>query len=157
MKRIMITVLLAVVLTGCVESSDTFYGVDNVNRLVDNVRINEYFIHNNKYWKVCRDYKSKAWDKEEGFQVEKYPKYPITNVFSGKKYKHKIYEVDDGKYEMEVKMECTFRVYVQLNVFAHHDENFKFDGGTIYFHMDVEEQEGKYRLNGMKAYKHIID
>lgn len=154
MKKIIVLVISLIILIGCEDSS--VQGVTNLNSLVNPVKINNYFIGDNKYWQVCWDYEDKIWEQEEGYQIDKYSAYPITDIVDGYDYDYDIYKVDEDNYEMKVSLSCTFDVYVKPNVFASYNEELTFDGGDIYFHMDIDEKDGRYILNNMKAYKQVF-
>ena len=131
-----------------------FHGVENINRVANSIKINNYFIRNNKYWRVCDVYGERIENKEEGYIDHRLKRVGrLIKIQSGHGYKHRIREVD-GEYKMEVDMTCEFNAIYQTSVFGHASERLEFDGGTIHFDVDIEERDEKYRLNSMKAYKH---
>lgn len=130
-------------------------GTTHLNGLVNQVSINEYFIDNNRYWRACDEQEDKIRDKEPGYELSEYGRYPITNILSGWDYHHSIYKKKDGTYEMDVEITCTYNVRVQLNAFAYADEELSYDGGHVLFQMNVQEDRGHYQLAGMKAYEYI--
>lgn len=130
-------------------------GTTNLNALVNQVSINNYFIDNNSYWSACYEHEDKIRDKEPGYTLSEYERYPIVKVFDGWDYDHSITQKEDGTYEMEVKITCTYDVRVQLNAFGYGQEELSYDGGRVLFKMNIQVDRGHYQLAGMKAYKHI--
>lgn len=131
-----------------------FHGVENINKVTNSIKINSYFIGDNKYWRVCDVYGERIENREDGYIDYRLKRVGrLIKIQSGYGYKHRIKEVN-GKYEMEVDMTCEFNAIYQTSVFGHASERLEFDGGTIHFNVDIEERDGKYRLNSMKAYKH---
>lgn len=157
MRKAMMFVILILFLTGCAEATESaprHEGVQNLNSLVGPIKINDYFIGHNKYWKSCWKHEDKIWDEAKGYELEpEHENYYISEVSDNYEYKHKIYKKADGSYEMKVKIDCEYTVYVRINAFSVSEEERSYDGGTVHFNMDITETDGYYVLNSMKAYK----
>lgn len=160
MKQKMFMVLifaLSLSVVGCTESTQVEKGETNLNSLVNQIDINDYFIHHNKYWKVCWDHKQKIRDREEGYVSEEYGGKQISNIVDGVSYTWDIYK-SGSNYKMDVKLSCDFTVFYAPNVFLRVDEDVSYDGGTVVFNMNIKETEnGRYVLQDMKAIDHYMD
>lgn len=156
--------MLIVVVSGAIvdmESEDvkvqTPTGTINLGAVVSPAKMNSFFINNRSYWSKCDAYEAKIQDREDGFTLQKYKRYPIVNLTDDHSSKHKIYQLSDGKYEMKVSVTCEFKATVKVSLFGYTEEKLEFDGGNVYFNMDIYQNEGRYHLVSMKAYKHSRD
>lgn len=126
-------------------------GTSNLNSLINQISLNNYFVKNNSYWKTCRQHEDKIRDGEEGYELEKYKYGRITDVYDGVDYQHNIYKKEDGSFEMKADLTCKYKVSVQVSAFGYATEDMIRPGGSVIFDMNIREVEGRYQLIGMKA------
>lgn len=132
-------------------------GTINLGAVVSPTKVNNFFINNRSYLSKCNAYEEKIRHGEDGFTLQKYKRYPIVNLTGNHNYKHKIYQLSDGEYEMKANITCTYKATVKVSLFGYAEEKLEFDGGNVYFNMGIYQNEGRYHLVSMKAYKHSRD
>ena len=131
-------------------------GTINLNAVFSPAMKRDFFNKHQQYQSKCNAYKEKIKDRKEGFKLETYKRYPIYDISMSNQYIHNIQQKPDGSYEMRVNISCIYDVSVRLNLFAYANETLIFDGGNVYFNMDIYQNEatGRYHLVSMDAYKH---
>lgn len=153
----MLGIALLFIVVGLAEAEPTapaekqVAGTTNLNSLVNSISLNNYFVKNNSYWKVCREQEGMIRGQEEGYELEQYSYGRIADVYGGRDYHHNIYKKEDGSFEMKVDLTCRYNVSVQVSAFGYAKEEMTRPGGSVLFEMNIRETEGRYQLIGMRA------